>query len=114
MSNILAFGAQFFTPENLYLNWFTAVLLFFIGVYCMAGSRNMLRTLIGIEISSKGCMFALLSAGYAIGNIDLAQALIMIMIGFEVVVVAVGLGLIIRSYNQKGNLDILDLKNLRG
>ena len=114
MSEILNFSARFFTPDNLYLNWFTAVLLFFIGVYCMAGARNMLRTLLGMEISSKGCMFALLSAGYTIGNIDFAQAVIMIMIGIEVVIVAVGLGLIIRSYAQKGNLDILDLKNLRG
>ncbi|WP_424244036.1 NADH-quinone oxidoreductase subunit K [Elusimicrobium posterum] len=114
MNNIMVFAAQFFTPENLYLNWFTAVLLFFIGVYCVAGSRNMLRTLVGIEISSKGCMLALLASGFALGNVDMAQALIILMIGVEVVVVAVGLGLIIRSYNQKGNLDILDLKNLKG
>lgn len=114
MNELMQMSAQFFTPENLYLNWFTSVLLFFIGIYCVAGSRNMLRTLIGIEISSKGCMFALLSSGYALGNIDMAQALIILMIGIEVVVVAVGLGLIIRSYNQKGNLDILDLKNLKG
>jgi NADH-quinone oxidoreductase subunit K len=114
MGEILASCAQFFTPDNLYLNWFVSALLFFTGVYCMAGARNMLRTLLGIEISSKGCMFALLSAGYSIGNIDFAQAVIMIMIGLEVVIVATGLGLIIRSYEQKGNLDILDLKNLRG
>jgi|GEM_PF-680899 len=114
MNSVFNSAAQFFTPDNLYLNWFTAALMLFIGVYCMAGARNMLRTLLGIEIASKGCMFALLSAGYTIGNIEFAQAVIMMMIAVEVVIVAVGLGLIIRSYEQKGNLDILDLKNLRG
>lgn len=105
---------SFFAPENLQLNLFVAVLLFFIGVYCMAASRNLLRTLIGMEISSKGGMLAFLSVGYAIGNINYAQAIIMVMIGMEVVILAVGLGLIIRTYNQKGNLDTWGLKNLKG
>lgn len=114
MNSLWEAGLLFFTPENLTVNLFAAILLCFIGIYCMAVSRNMLRTLIGIEISSKGGMLALLSVGYAINSVNMASALIIIMIGVEVVVVAVGLGLIIRAYNQKGNLDVLSLKNLKG
>ncbi|WP_428898547.1 NADH-quinone oxidoreductase subunit K [Parelusimicrobium proximum] len=114
MNNLFASAALFFTPENLQLNLFVAVLLFFIGISCMALSRNLLRTLIGIEISSKGCMLAILSAGYTTGNVNLAQAMIIIMIGVEVATLAVGIGLIIRSYHQKGNLDVWGLKSLKG
>ncbi len=105
---------NFFSPAILQLNLFASVMLFFIGVYCMAASRNLLRTLIGMEISSKGGMLAFLSVGYTTGNINFAQAVIMVMIGVEVVILAVGLGLIILTYKQKGNLDTWGLKNLKG
>jgi NADH-quinone oxidoreductase subunit K len=114
MSNFIAAMSAFFVPENLMVNLFTAVLLCFVGIYCMAFSRNMLRTLIGIEISSKGTMLALLSAGYAMGHVNTVSAVIILMIGVEVAVIAVGLGLVIRSYGQKGNLDVMGLKNLKG
>lgn len=103
-----------FTPENLYFNYFTALCLFFIGLYTMTASRNLIRLLIGMEVTSKGCMLAFIAAGSAIGNINLVQALIMIMIGVEAVVIAVGLILIIRAYNQRGNVDPTKLSNLKG
>ena len=89
-------------------------MLFFIGVYAMAASRNLLRMLIGLEVSSKGCMLAFVAAGAATGNINMVQALLMIMIGVEAAVVAVGLVLIIRAYRQHGNVDITKLNDLRG
>jgi len=101
-------------PNHLLLNYFIAALLVFVGIYCMAATRNILKLLIGIEIASKGCMLALLTAGYALGKINYAQALVILMIGIEVVVVAVALSLIIKNYLHKGNVDLFELKNLKG
>ncbi|MDR1123543.1 MAG: NADH-quinone oxidoreductase subunit K [Elusimicrobiota bacterium] len=103
-----------FTPENLQFNYFAALMMFFIGVYTMAASRNLIRLLIGLEITSKGCMLAFLAAGCAAGNINAAQALLMIMISVEAVVVAVGLVLIIRAFRQQGNIDPTKLSGLKG
>ncbi|MCX5782838.1 MAG: NADH-quinone oxidoreductase subunit K [Elusimicrobia bacterium] len=101
-------------PENIYLNWFVAALLVFTGLYCMLAARNLLRLLIGVEILSKACILALVSAGYHIGNVNLAQALAITMIVIEVIVVAVGLGLIVRAYTHVGSLDIWKFIKLKG
>ena len=106
--------SSLFTPENLQFNYFAALMMFFIGVYTMAASRNLIRLLIGLEVSSKGCMLAFLAAGSAIGNIALVQALLIIMISVEAVVVAVGLTLIIRAFRQQGNIDPTKLSELKG
>lgn len=103
-----------FTPENLQFNYFAALMMFFIGLYTMTASRNLIRLLIGMEVTSKGCMLAFITVGSAIGNMPLVQAIIMIMIGVEAVVVAVGLILIIRSYKQHGNVDPTKLSDLKG
>ena len=100
--------------ENLYLNWFFVVLLVFTGLYCMLVSRNIIRLLIGVEILSKACILALISSGAALGNINLAQTLVITMIVVEVVVVAVGLGLVVRAYSAAGTLDIWKLTKLKG
>jgi len=100
--------------HNLMLNWFFVVLLAFTGLYCMLASRNILRLLIGVEIFSKACILALIASGDALGNPNLAQALAITMIAVEVVVVAVGLGLIIRLYNQTGSIDVWSLDKLKG
>ena len=70
--------------------WYFAALLFFIGLYCMAASRNLLRQLIGLEVMSKGTLLALIASG-SMSNLSLAQAVIITMIVIEVVVVAAGL-----------------------
>jgi NADH:ubiquinone oxidoreductase subunit K len=106
--------SSIFTPESLQFNNFAALMMFFIGVFTMGASRNLIRMLIGVEVSSKGVMLAFVSAGYATGGMSLAQALLIIMISVEAVVVAVGLILIIRSYRQRGNVDPTKLTDLKG
>jgi NADH:ubiquinone oxidoreductase subunit K len=103
-----------FTPENLHFNYFAALMMFFIGVYTMAASRNLLRLLIGLEVTSKGCMLAFIAAGAATGLTPLVQALLIISISVEAVVVAAGLILIIRAYRQQGNIDPTKLSDLKG
>lgn len=103
-----------FTPENLHFNYFAALMMFFIGVYTMAASRNLIRLLIGLEVTSKGVMLAFIAAGSATGNMALVQALLILMISVEAVVVGVGLVLIIRAYKQRGNVDPTKLSDLKG
>ena len=105
---------NFFTPDNLYFNYFAALMLLFIGVYTMAASRNLIRLLIGLELSSKGCMLAFTAVGAATGHMALAQALLIIMISVEAIVVAAGLVLIIRAWRQQGNIDPTKLSELKG
>jgi NADH:ubiquinone oxidoreductase subunit K len=59
-------------------------------------------------------MLAFVAAGAATGNTALVQALIIIMISVEAVVVAVGLVLIIRAFRQQGNIDPTKLSGLKG
>lgn len=100
--------------STLSTDWFFVAMIAFTGLYCLLVSRNMLRLLIGVEILSKAGVLALLACGQALGNINLAQTLAITMIVVEVVVVAVGLALIVRSYSQSGRIDIWQLVKLKG
>ncbi|MDD2773960.1 MAG: NADH-quinone oxidoreductase subunit K [Elusimicrobiales bacterium] len=99
---------------NLYLNWFFAALLVFSGIYCMLVSRNLLRLIIGVELLSKAAILALVACGQAMGNLGLAQSIAITMIVLEVVVVAVGLGLVVRAYRQTGSVDMWKFDRLKG
>lgn len=96
------------------LDWYFITLIFFAGMYCMLVSRSLLRQLIGIEIMSKACLLAIISAGAVTNNLALAQAFIITMIVIEVVVVAVGLSLLVKNFRLTNSIDIWSLNNLRG
>jgi NADH-quinone oxidoreductase subunit K len=99
---------------NFSVDWFFISILFFTGAYCMVVSRNIIRLLIGFEIISKSAMIAIITAGQLSNNINLAQTLIIIMILIEVIVVATGLALIVKFYNNYQTIDIRKLINLKG
>jgi NADH-quinone oxidoreductase subunit K len=100
--------------QNIVLNWFFVAIVAFCGFYCLIISRNMLRLLIGVELLAKAGILAIIVSGSAIGNVNMAQAMIAILIVIEVVVVAVGLGLIVKNYTETGNIDIWKLNRLKG
>ncbi|MEF3280796.1 MAG: NADH-quinone oxidoreductase subunit K [Elusimicrobiota bacterium] len=99
---------------NFPLDWFFVIILFFIGAYCMTVSRNIIKLLIGFEIISKSSLIAVITAGQATNNINLAQNIIIVMILVEVVVIASGLALVVKSYNLNQSVDIKKLMNLKG
>ena len=84
-----------------------------VGLYCLLVSRNLLRLLIGIEICSKAAALAIISCGAQIGRINTAQSFVITMIVVEVVVVAVALGLIVRTHGITGTIDMWRLNKLR-
>lgn len=96
------------------MDWLFSTLIFFIGVYCMIVTRNLIKQLIGLEIISKALMIAIISAGAFSGNTNLAQALIITIIMVEAVIVATGLALLVKNYRLNRSIDVKKLDNLRG
>lgn len=89
-------------------------LLFFIGLYCLLTSRNMIKLLIGLEIMAKSAVLSFIAAGYARGETFFSQSLVITFIVIEVSIVAVALALVINAYKNTGNLDIRSLTRLKG
>jgi len=89
-------------------------LLFFIGLYCLLTSRNMIKLLIGLEIMAKSAVLAFITAGYFRGETFFSQSLVITFIVIEVSIVAVALALVINAYKNTGSLDIRSLTKLKG
>ena len=51
-------------------------LLFFIGLYCLLTSHNMVKLLIGLEIMAKSAVLCFITAGYARGETFFSQSLV--------------------------------------
>lgn len=100
--------------EMLMLFGVAVVLLFITGIYCLLATRNLIRILIALEILTKGVTLLLIAAGYAIGQMSLAQALVITLIIIEVVVIAVAAGIVIGIHKYNETLDIRKLRNLKG
>ncbi len=99
---------------NFPLDWFFISIIIFSGAYCMIVSKNIIKILIGFEIIAKASIIAIITSGYISSNINTAQALIILIILIEAIVVATGLALVVKNYKIKKNIDMSDLKNLRG
>lgn len=89
-------------------------LLFFIGLYCLLTSRNMIKLLIGLEILAKSAVLSFITAGYARGETFFSQSLVITFIVIEVSIVAVALALVINAYKNTGSLDVRSLTRLKG
>lgn len=96
------------------MEWYLISIIMFIGFYCMLASRSIVRQLIGLEIVSKAAMLALISAGALANNLIYAQALLITMIVIEVVVVAAGLALLVKTFRINKSVDIWSLDSLKG
>lgn len=89
-------------------------LLFFIGLYCLLTSRNMVKLLIGMEIMAKSAVLSFIAAGYARGETFFSQSMVITFIVIEVSLVAVALALVINTYRNTESLDIRNLSRLKG
>ncbi len=89
-------------------------LLFIIGFYCVIGTRNLVRTLIGLEVLTKGVTLLIIVAGYVTGRMAFAQTCAITLITIEAVVLAIAAGIIINVFRHNDSLDATKLENLRG
>ena len=79
------------------------------GIYCVIATRNLIRVLIALELLNKAATLLMALAGAVSGKMALAQSYIIALIIIEVVVTAVGAGIVIAVHARDGSLDLRDL-----
>jgi multisubunit Na+/H+ antiporter MnhC subunit len=84
------------------------------GFYSILVSINLIRTLIGLEILTKAITLLIIVAGYRIGQVALAQAMVITLIIIEVVVMVVAVGVVLCIYRNDRTIDAGVLRNLKG
>ncbi len=105
------------SPDLLYLFstfGFFIVLVCIAGAYCLIVTRNILRAIIALEILIKAATLFIIVVGYVIGNMALAQSLVITIIVIEVVLVVIAGGIAISVFRHNDNLDTRNLQKLRG
>lgn len=100
------------------LNYYmaTAVVLFMIGVYCLAVKRNMIRLIIGIEVvtSAANLNFIAFSAHAKPGFVDpLGHTYVILSIAVGGCVIAVALAMAVSAYKHYRTLDVRKLGRLK-
>ena len=85
-----------------------------IAVYCVVLTHNMIRILIALELLNKGVTLLIAVAGAYSGKMALAQSFIIALIIIEVVVTAIGAGIIIAVHARNGSLDLNNLTKIKG
>ena len=100
----------------IYLPLAAAFALIVLGLYCLTTKRNMIKLIIGVEITTNGSTISLVvfASQRSLGFIDpVVQSLAIMAIAIGGCIAAVGLSLAIQAYRQYKTLDISELKRLR-
>ncbi|MSP12319.1 MAG: hypothetical protein EXR62_05105 [Chloroflexi bacterium] len=84
-----------------------------IGMYGLLMTRNLIKTVIVLQILVKAAVLALVMAGSAAGQIHLGQSLALTVIVADTIVAVVGLALAIQVRRRCGTLDVQALATLR-
>lgn len=90
------------------------IMLVVSGLYCLLVTRNLIRSLIGLELLTKAVTLLFIVIGYITGQQALIQAIVITMIVIEVVVIVVAGGVILSVYRNYESLDVRNLRNLKG
>jgi NADH:ubiquinone oxidoreductase subunit K len=85
-----------------------------VGFYALVVSKNLIRTLIALQILVKSAVLGLLLAGSLSGKLQLAQSLAVTAIVADTVVAVVGMAFAVQIRRRMGTLDLRDLAQLRG
>lgn len=85
------------------------VLILIGGFYSLLVTKNLVRTLISIEVMMKAVTLLLVIAGYVTKQMEKVQAYIITMIVVEVVVLAIAAGIVISIYRKNESLDIKNI-----
>jgi NADH:ubiquinone oxidoreductase subunit K len=91
------------------LNMGFAVVFLALGMYCVLTKRNMIKTVIGIEIMAKGAALSFL----AVGGMT-AQVIVILAIAIDAIIAALMLAMIVNAYRHSGTLDLGAFTKLRG
>ncbi len=88
--------------------------LFFLGWLCLLTQHNAIKQVIGLKILLQGVTLALILAGKAVGDINLAQVMVVSALIVETIVIALALAMIVSVFRivPSGNIDFL--RKLKG
>jgi NADH-quinone oxidoreductase subunit K len=78
--------------------------VFFLGLVCIFRRRNLIMTLIGIEIMMNAAAIAFVAAALRWQRLE-GQAFVLFIIGVAATEVAVGLALVIAAHRLTGSVD---------
>jgi multicomponent Na+:H+ antiporter subunit C len=97
---------------SIYLS--TSLLLIILGFYCISSKRNMIKTIIGIEIITSAINLNFITLGFSKNGVDyFAQSIAIISISIAACIAAVALSLILNAYRHYGSIDLRKLRRLR-
>jgi NADH:ubiquinone oxidoreductase subunit K len=96
------------------LNTSLTVLLFVIGLLCMLTQRNVIKQVIGLKIMLQGVTLGLVHAGHVLGDMRLAQTMVVSALVIETVVIAIAISLIANIFRCYPSGDVDRLDRLRG
>ena len=85
-----------------------------VGFYGLMALRNLIKVIVALQVLGKAALLALVMAGTASGQVNLAQSLAVTVIVADTVVAVVGLALAIQVRRRLGTLDIKAISTLRG
>jgi multicomponent Na+:H+ antiporter subunit C len=91
------------------LNLAFATIFVVLGLYCIIAKRNMIKTVIGIEIMAKGVAFSFLATGGAT-----AQVIVVVAIAVDAIIAALMLSLIVNAHKHSGSLNLNAMRKLQG
>jgi len=94
-----------------------SIVLYIIGIYCLATKRNIIRLLLGAEmlVNAANVNFVVFATYAMPGFVDPAgHSFASISIGLAGAVSAVALAIVVIIYRHYGTLDADELRNLRG
>lgn len=92
----------------------TAIFLYIIGLYGIAVRRNMVRTIIGLEIITASVNLNFLAFTILDQNLlPLAQYFVAISIVIGAAVASLALMIVIQAYRHYGSVDLKKLSKLR-
>ena len=81
-----------------------AGLIFAMGLFCLVGRRNLIMTLVGVEVMMNGAAIAFIATALR-WQLMQGQAFILFILAVAAAEVSVGLSLVIRAYRGSGSLD---------
>ncbi|OYT48250.1 NADH-quinone oxidoreductase subunit K [Candidatus Bathyarchaeota archaeon ex4484_231] len=86
--------------------------LLMFGIYGLLTKRNLLKTLISIEMIAAAASMNFVVFASAVGN-GLGQAFLMLALSVDTAITAIVIALVLMAYREQKILDIWDLSKLR-
>jgi NADH:ubiquinone oxidoreductase subunit K len=85
-----------------------------IALYGLLTLRNLLQTVVALQLLVKAAVLGLVLAGKISGHINLGQSLAVTVIVADTIVAVIGLALAVQIKQRMGTLDVQALSSLRG